>query len=73
MLGNLASQPLRPPNFIESSVITMESMSKNQAVSNAPQQGESQTAADFIGEQLELEQDAREVLPYVSRIPFLAE
>ena len=32
------------------------------------QHRDSQTAADFIDQQLSLEQDAREVLPYVSRI-----
>ncbi len=49
--------------------VTMDSIPDQKIAQEAAQPGDSQTAADFIGHQLSLEQDAREVLPYVS-LPF---
>ena len=43
----------------------MDSITGERVASEPVQQRESQTAADFIDQQMTLEQDAREVLPYV--------
>ena len=43
----------------------MDTTSENVPTATEMSQHEGQTAADFIDQQLSLEQDAREVLPYV--------